>query len=419
LFILCNSISSQEATLMRAGALLFFLGLASLDTTVAFAQARWFEVEPKFPPTCIVLRAGVKFQMSVQIALKNCLPNYAVELAAGPNRRDNSFVIDPITLPRKVSLIVDGGVTDYGTTDASRYQIPSAPGTCGTVGPYPVYGICKPLISFTSGSGIYGYGIIDGQGQMPVRVKGKTIPSWWYLLTERKQCPSKSDDDKTCQEANPLMISAGNMDGSSTNLVLYKITLRNPPFHTIRLSGSHVTAWDVKVQAPWNVPNTDGFDVHGNDILIKDSIVANGDQDIALTSAGRITSDVMVDGLRAYGKGGVALLDDGPGFSGIMIDDFAMTGDLPSVVGSTVNGVTERQMQAEYGVNYGQALPSATGDSQGMQINTGLDSTSLPPSRSITNVSFSKVCMSDIVRPIHIGPLSNPDPNNPPKDWRP
>jgi hypothetical protein len=129
---------------MRAGALLFFLGLASLDTTSAFAQAKWFEVEPKFPPTCIVLRAGLKFQLSVQRALQNCSPNYAVELAAGPNRLDNSFVINPITLPPKVSLIVDGGVTVYGTTDASRYQIPSAPGTCGTVGPYPVYGICKP-----------------------------------------------------------------------------------------------------------------------------------------------------------------------------------------------------------------------------------------------------------------------------------
>lgn len=256
-----------------------------------------------------------------------------------------------------------------------------------------------------------------------------TIPSWWSLLTKAKDCKTKPEPaDKPgsgnlCQQASPILISGGTDGTSAKNLTLYKITLRNPPFHTVRLSGTHIVVWGVKVQAPWNVPNSDGFDVHGHNILIKDSIVANGDQDVALTSAGKlvnsetITHDVIIDGLRAYGKGGIALLDDGPGFSDIMIHDFAMTGDLPSVTGTTVNGVTDAQMFAEHGVHFYQALTSATDDTQGMQINTGLNSNSLPPSRKIINVSFNKVCIIDIVNPIHIGPLTVP--SSPPPDGYP
>ena len=413
----------------RMSSLLFLLGFASLHPSAAFSQGKGPGEEPQFPPTCIVLRAGATIRLSVQSALDNCLPGYAVELAPGPLTTDDSFFIDPITLPPKVSLIVDGGVTVYGTTDASKYQLPRSSdsgagdeGTpiCGTVGRgYPVYG-CKPLITFDSDSGIYGYGIIDGQGDRSVRVGNGLISSWWSLLIEKRKnedCQKTAGDGKPCQQASPLMISAGKTDGSSTNLVLYKITLRNPPFHTVRLAGSHVTVWGVKVQAPWNVPNSDGFDVHGQDILIKDSIVANGDQDVALTSTGSITSNVTIDGLRAYGKGGVALLDDGPGFSGVTIHDFAMTGDLPSVVGSTVNGIPEKDMLAQYGVQYGQALPSATGDTQGMQINTGLNADSLPNPRRMENILFSDVCIADIVRPIHVGPID--DWKTPPTDGYP
>jgi len=192
-----------------------------------------------------------------------------------------------------------------------------------------------------SDSGIYGYGVIDGQGEQPVLVGLQTIPSWWSLLTVARDCKKPtsesadtSDSGKSCQQASPILISGGTDDASAKNLTLYKITLRNLPFHTARLAGTHIVVWDVKVQAPWNVPNSDGFDVHGHDILIKNSIVANGDQDVALTSAETITHDVVIDGLRAYGKGGIALLDDGPGFSDIAIHDFAMTGALPSVVGT-------------------------------------------------------------------------------------
>jgi hypothetical protein len=405
---------------MRARALLLLLGLLSVGSSVALGQPKRPHPEPTFPPTCMVLRAGATISWTVQSALNNCPPYKAVELALGPREEDHRFVIDPITLPENVSLIIDGGVTVYGTTDASRYQLEPIPATtgkaghpivCGTVGPYPVIA-CKPLITLSSGSGIYGYGVIDGQGQMPVTVlENATIPSWWSLLTAKKErtggCASLPKAE-TCEQAAPMMIWAGSADGKSENMALYKITVRNPPFHTIKLSGTGITAWGVKVQAPWTIPNSDGFDVHGNDILIRDSVVANGDQDVAITSVKQaITRDIGVEGLRAYGKGGVALLDDGAGISDVRVHDFAMTGNLPSVDGSTVNGMSEAAMQALGISYYGQALPSATHDTQGLQINTALHG-DLPDGRKIENVLFDTVCIEDIVQPIHIGPITRP-----------
>ncbi len=406
---------------MRAGSLLLLFGLLAIGPSAARGQTPPTHLEPTFPPTCTVLRAGATISWTVQSALDRCPPYMAVELALGPRDEDHSFLIDPITLPENVSLIIDGGVTVYGTTDASRYQlepIPAAtadkidhPVVCGTVGPYPIIA-CKPLITMSSGSGIYGYGVIDGQGQMPVTVlESGTIPSWWSLLTAKKQrtagCASLPATE-TCEQAAPMVIWAGNTDGTSKDMQLYKITVRNPPFHSIKLSGTRITAWGVKVQAPWTIPNSDGFDVHGNDILIRDSIVANGDQDVAITSVNQaITGNIRVEGLRAYGKGGVALLDDGAGISGVTVRDFAMTGNLPGVTGTAVNGMTEAQMQKLGVAYYGQALPSATHNTQGLQINTALHG-DLPDGRKIDKVLFDTVCLADIVQPIHIGPITRP-----------
>jgi polygalacturonase len=140
------------------------------------------------------------------------------------------------------------------------------------------------------------------------------------------------------------MISAGNVKGagsSNEELTLYKFTIRNPPFHTLLLGGTDVTVWGVKIQSPWNVPNTDGFDVHGANITIEDSTVANGDQEIAVTNGSDGTSHLTVDHFHGYSKGGIALLADSSSISNLLIEKVNITGDLPSVVGTTVNGKSQ------------------------------------------------------------------------------
>jgi polygalacturonase len=357
--------------------------------------------------------------MMLKKAFKHCGRGQAVELALGLRASDNAFLINPLELPDGISLIVDGGVTVYASRDPANFQDPSMPNVvCGTIGEYPVQG-CKPLITLASNSGIYGYGILDGQGDKTL-LSGENAgqDTWWDLLTQKHDCKqdgsssqqSVSTDAKTCQEASPAMVATVPSASVSENqdLTLYKITLRNPPFHTVIVGGEGITIWGVKVQAPWIVPNTDGFDIHGTDITIYDTTVANGDQDIAITSdSSTPTSNITVDHFRAYSKGGIALLDDGAGISNVLIQNVRITGDLPSVEGTTVNGVTEEVLKRRYHLkSYGQALPNATRGLQGLQINTNLTASSDPrPGGKYSSVTFKSVCIQDMYAPIHIGPV--------------
>jgi hypothetical protein len=46
------------------------------------------------------------------------------------------------------------------------------------------------------------------------------------------------------------------------------------------IGGTGIIVCGVKVQAPWNVSNSDGFDLKGTDILVHDVMIANGNQDV-------------------------------------------------------------------------------------------------------------------------------------------
>ena len=416
------------------------LGFLNAGVASAHAQDRRSVAEPAIPPTCVTLHAPLRSTpdlwpvigqtaaeqdavsagtaAALTDALSRCASGQAVELALGRKPSDDAFLIDPITLPQGVSLIIDGGVTVYASRNPRNYQDPTTPDVvCGNVGPYPVNQGCKPLLTLAASSGVYGYGILDGQGDKEL-IGGDNAgtATWWNLLTQKKGCKqSGSLASADCEQAAPLMISTGNVKGGgspNSNLSLYKITIRNPPFHTVDLGGSGVTVWGVKVQAPWNVPNTDGFDVHGTDITIRDTTVANGDQEIAITSGPTATTNITVDRFRGYNKGGIALLGNGVGISQVLIQNVDITGDLPSVEGTTVNGVPEAVLKSEHGPmgygleSYGQALPNATGDLQALQINTNLNAGSeSKPGSVFEAVTFKSVCIQDIGRPIHVGPV--------------
>ena len=411
---------------------------------VASAQDARPRTEPVFPRVCATLVASLRSDAdgpvagssaadedresnrqtaTIARALRHCAraagahPR-AVRLMLGSNPGRNAFLINPITLPANVGLIVDGGVTVFASRNPHNYQVPlreqnPTPGDvrCGTVGHgWPVYGGCRALVTLSAGSGVYGYGILDGQGQRPmIGNDAPGITAWWDLLQQKKGCGAG------CEQASPPMIFAGPFAGASndpiTDVTLYKITLRNPPFHTVSLGGTGITVWGVKVQAPWNVPNSDGFDLHGRNILVHDVTVANGDQDIVLTTPGTaITRNVTVHRATLYSKGGVALLGDGAGFTDIAVDDVAMTGDVASFRRRTdgrvlVNGVDPTAVvlpgAAGHLQSYGQALPSATDDLQGVQIDLNLKGT---PAARFSRLAFRSICLQDVVRPLTFAP---------------
>jgi polygalacturonase len=418
------------------------------------AQDTRYVPEPTFPKTCAVYRAPLferhsgpvvgksKTEQDAEssaeserinwLIAKRCSPGEALELALGANSERSAFLINPIALPEGISLIVDGGVTVYGSRNPENYQAPSPTNAvCGTIGKYGVDQGCAALVTISSGGGVYGYGVIDGQGdKLMLGGINANKSTWWDLTIYKKDgtdgtCPqpdptndvsSISNDvevgENGCEQASPVVISSPNTGTNlfETDLTLYKITIRNPPFHTVRLIADRMTVWGAKVQAPWNLPNTDGFDVRGSDITFYDVTVANGDQQIVLVSNGGPTKNVTIDHFHGYSKGGVTILGNGDTTSQVLVKESELTGAVPSLVRANVdgkpemivNGVPESVLQKEYGLqSYGQALPNATDQIQGLQI-TNKSSTTSGSGTQVSDVTYRSICMSDVVRPINL-----------------
>ena len=104
----------------------------------------------------------------IQQALDSCGKGKGVLLKADGTR--NAFLTGPLQLRAGVTLIVDKGVTLYGSRNPAVYEI--APGSCGVIA-RPAHLMdhvdmsgCKPLISVdhVSGAAIMGDGAIDGRG---------------------------------------------------------------------------------------------------------------------------------------------------------------------------------------------------------------------------------------------------------------
>src|ERR1700691_657580 len=101
--------------------------------------------EPTFPVTCAVYHAPLQSTANGPVigstqaqqdaesatetsALNNYLqgcaknnPGQAVEPALGAGASYNAFLLNPITIQSGISLILDGGVTVYGSRDPTNY----------------------------------------------------------------------------------------------------------------------------------------------------------------------------------------------------------------------------------------------------------------------------------------------------------
>ena len=182
--------------------------------------------EPEIPPVCVRLEAklfassdanGGKVREEdeqkldterIQKALDGCGAGKAVELAIASTCKGaagacgiggNAFLSGPLDLREGVTLLVDEGVTLYGSRDPKVYEIKlldekaDAPGLCGTSVPRPTTfpvqlaadararrGGCRSLINIVDvkNVGIMGKGVIDGRGY--AKILGKDY-SWWEM----------------------------------------------------------------------------------------------------------------------------------------------------------------------------------------------------------------------------------------------
>jgi polygalacturonase len=297
---------------MRCG-----LGLAWTLAACGAALAQDTRVvnEPVIPPSCVQLPAmlqsvGDKLDEAdeqkldtarIQAALDGCKSGQAVELKEQSGK--NAFLTGPLELRSGVTLLVDEGVTLYGSRDPKVYEIrypdskPDDPVQCGTSVPRGVAfgqqapaaapttpaaprapmrrGGCRPLISATNvtNSAIMGDGTIDGRGY--AKLLGKDF-SWWEM--------ARKAEPKDDLYFSTRLLVASHADG----LVLYRITLHNSPnFHVSVGQTNGFTAWGVHLLTPvdkkLDARNTDGIDPgNSTNITIAHSWIDNGDDNVAI-----------------------------------------------------------------------------------------------------------------------------------------
>lgn len=299
---------------------LMFLVIAGLGCVVtqAAAQDTRQVSEPVTPPVCTVLTANLVSASAsgddtqrLQQALTNCPAGHAVELAA--HNEKTSFVSGPLRLPSGVSLLIDRDVTLYASVNPALYD--KGKGLCGNNG--SERGGCKPFISVSDADnvGIYGEGVIDGQGGQTVLDKTE---SWWQMA--RRAQAEKNEHNV------PRLIEMTR----SRNLVLHNVRLHNSPnFHVTLNRVDGFTAWGVKIDTPAHARNTDGIDpISSRNITIAHSFIRTGDDNIAIKAGNYgATEHISILQNHFYSGHGMSIgSETNSGVRHVLVDDLSMDG---------------------------------------------------------------------------------------------
>ncbi|WP_225849401.1 glycoside hydrolase family 28 protein [Streptomyces sp. HPF1205] len=316
--------------------------------------------EPQVPTTvCATLSSGLQManRMSssdkeaappdtsrIQAALDSCRRSsgqVAVELVAGDSTHA-AFLTGPLTVHEGEVLLLDSGVTLYGSLNPATYQVSGKP-TCGTVNTDS--GGCKPLITVSganagveavrSSSG--GQGRIDGRGDLAMV---GTSTTWWGLAAQAKSAGKKQN--------NPRMIQAN----SSDNFTLYDIDLINAPNFHVYYNGNGFTAWGVRIKTPATAGNTDGIDPAGaTNVTIADSYIQDGDDGIAIKGGSAASSNITVKDSHFYGTHGISIgSETNSGVSNVLVENNTIIGtDSDGHTGGSINGIRIKSSPANGG----------------------------------------------------------------------
>jgi len=238
-------------------------------------------VQPRIPPSCVVLRARISAPRGVlpaaaerhpdtariQQAMNRCTAGKAVELRSDGDR--HVFLSGPLELRSGVTLVIDADTMLAASANPRLYDV--TPGSCGLLGEHADG--CKPLLSGTgiSDSGIMGAGDIDGRGGDSIL--GKTV-TWWQLAHQAKVLDRN-------QKVPGLIVLSNVRD-----FTMYEITLRDSPrYHVDVRNSDGFTAWGVKIMTPGTARNTDGIDpVSSTNVTITHCYINAGDDDVAISS---------------------------------------------------------------------------------------------------------------------------------------
>ena len=385
--ITTGTLASTNYTFTFTSGYLYVTG-ASQAPAVATGDARTV-TEPVFPAVCTALTAAltsvnddlpssVDATVSnpdgarIQAALNSCStgnPGQAVELSVD-GAGHNAYLTGPLSMPSNVTLLVDPGVYVYFSRNAQDYDKVAGTHTCGTVNSASATKSCLPLIEVPGTSanvGIMGYGKLDGRGGDALinAIAPYSGQSWWGLSSIANSGGSQQ---------NPRFIQ---MDTGSSNITLYKITVRNSPLFHVSTTGavSGFTAWDVKIVTPTSSRNTDGIDP-GNvtNVTITRSWISDGDDNVAVGGAGTTApaSNVSVTNNHFFAGHGESIgSNTSAGVSNILFDGNMSSGNGVAGSGSSINN-------------------TADSNSTGLRIKSGYDRGGL-----VTNIQYSNSCYQD------------------------
>jgi hypothetical protein len=291
----------------------------------------------------------------IQSALSACPTGQAVELTrAGSNA---AFLIQPITIPAGVTLLVDGGVTVFASRNPVDYQASGAVETCGTVG--LAGNGCKNLITVNANTAVMGYGVIDGRGGD--QLLDGSGHSWWDLAALA--------NDGTHDQNNFVLLKS---NSTANNVTLYKITLRNSAMFHVVWKGFGFTAWGVKIATPFTARNSDGIDPGGTNITIANSYISDGDDNVAI-SASSPAANITVSNLHAYSGHGISVgsFTQG-GLSNMLVDHVYLAGTV------------------------------GDGSANALRIKSAADRGGL-----VNNVTWQNLCAKDVAHAVVIDPFYN------------
>jgi len=297
----------------------FSASLSMVVAPPASAQDSRQVSEPRVPAVCTILTAShtqaehgkALDAQRIQAALDSCPQGQAVQLAA--NNEKDSFQSGPLRIPSGVSLLVDRDAILYASNDAALYD--KGTQTCGVNAEKGR--TCKPFITIENarGSGIYGTGVIDGQGGQTV--VGKT-ESWWQMA--RRAQKEKNEHNV------PRFIEVIR----SEDITFYQITLRNSPnFHLTLNRVDGFTAWGVKIDTPSDARNTDGIDpISSRNITIAHSYIRTGDDNIAIKGGNNgPTENVSILHNHFYSGHGMSIgSETNSGVRRILVKDLSLDG---------------------------------------------------------------------------------------------
>ncbi|HVM60467.1 MAG TPA: glycosyl hydrolase family 28 protein [Verrucomicrobiae bacterium] len=164
----------------------------------------------------------------------------------------STYLSGPITMASGVNLQIDGG--------AMLQMLPMSTWQSNGFGNTTfIYG------SSLSDVEISGSGTIDGQGT-----------NWWYPLASSR----------------PRFVQFDYCN----RVLIQNVTLQNPPeFHIfLKNSDTNVTIQGITINTPFDSHNTDGFDISSTNVLIRNSYISDGDDNVEIGGSGAPATGITI-----------------------------------------------------------------------------------------------------------------------------